>query len=173
MTAATAEPEVLSTREFVHHQLAVGGRIRVTVTSRASGEHLSLRIACKRRNTDGRGFVSRARRDGRVGLGAADVVFIDADDHALLEPAIGRIDMATGAWYAASWQDDPRADFYGWAGRSILRWARGEFPAFETQAEISLRSECSVCGKPLSDPASIARGLGPECYGAHTDSTHV
>lgn len=174
---AVAEPTEshadLVLREFVHDQLALGGRVRVTVTSRTSGQHLSLRIACKRRNPDGKGFVSRARRDGRVGLPNADVVFIDADDSAVLEPAIGRIDAATGAWFPARWQTDPRAEFYAWAGQAVIRWAEGRYPKFTQVAEISIRSECCVCGKALTDPESIARGLGPECFGDRTDSKHV
>jgi hypothetical protein len=39
-------------------------------------------------------------------------------------------------------------------------------------AEIKIASFCGRCGRPLSDPVSIDRGIGPECYGRGTGSQH-
>jgi hypothetical protein len=33
-------------------------------------------------------------------------------------------------------------------------------------------ARCGKCGRALTDPVSIARGIGPECYGASTGSAH-
>lgn len=33
---------------------------------------------------------------------------------------------------------------------------------------LPVRAACSVCGQPLSDPISVERGIGPECYHRRT-----
>ena len=40
------------------------------------------------------------------------------------------------------------------------------------QFEISESDHCGKCGKELTDPVSIARGIGPTCLGAETGSEH-
>ena len=39
-----------------------------------------------------------------------------------------------------------------------------------------MQPQCKKCGRPLKDPTSIARGMGPECagmVGGHRKSTHT
>lgn len=32
---------------------------------------------------------------------------------------------------------------------------------------------CNICGKPLTDPVSVERGIGPECYGSQKRREHA
>jgi len=40
--------------------------------------------------------------------------------------------------------------------------------AFVNLPAITLVPQCLICGKALTDPASMARAIGPECYGSST-----
>jgi hypothetical protein len=162
-------------REAISKALMIGGRARVTVTSKATGKHLTVMLAAKKRGEDGR-FISRALKAGRVGLPEADVVFADGGDSAW-DGWIGRFDPKTGEWRSPKSYDDERGPQYRWAAQSVLRYAVSMDEAwvaqFEGQAEVALASECCVCGKALTDPESIDRGIGPECYGKLTKSSHA
>lgn len=171
MTGATLVPEAtLTSRERVARALRDGGRARVTVKSRASGKHLTVRLACKKRGADGR-LISRARKEGRVGFADADVMFADAADAACGDLA-AYLNCQTGEWHDRE-MDDPRGPHYTWAARHVLAWALDGDPLFEKQAEVALASECCVCGKQLTTPTSIERGIGPECFGKATSDQHV
>jgi hypothetical protein len=63
-----------------------------------------------------------------------------------------------------------------------IGWAKGSNPNYglrerlnrtlddgffdEFKPSMILSHHCMLCGKPLSDPASMARMIGPECYGS-------
>lgn len=158
-------------RERVARALEEGGRARVTVTSKSSGKHLTIRIAAKRRGEDGR-FVSRARKDGRVGIGEADAVFVDGGDRAF-SGWVSTLYLDSGEWRDPKVDEDERAPLYRWAAHRVFAWATKGDAAFDEQATVQLADECSVCGKALTDPESIADGIGPECKGKLTASTHV
>lgn len=161
----------VDTRARVRAALMDGGRARVTVTSRSTGKHLTVRLACKTKGIDGR-FVSRARIAGRVGYEDAVVVFCDADDLAVQGWAAS-LWIESGSWTEPKVVEDERMRHYAWAARRVVAWALDGDPAFDEMAEVELASECSHCGRPLSDPESISRGVGPECYGRSTGSEHV
>jgi hypothetical protein len=38
---------------------------------------------------------------------------------------------------------------------------------------VQVESRCGRCTRQLTDPVSIARGIGPECFGRDTGSRHV
>lgn len=52
------------------------------------------------------------------------------------------------------------------AARAILRAARGQEPT----NDILPSTYCFRCGKPLTDPVSIERHIGPDCFGKITGS---
>lgn len=179
MSAVLDSPtEVLSSHDRVARALRDGGRARVTVTSRATGRHLTVKLACKVRGDDGR-FVSRARRDGRVGFDEADAVFADSSDTALQDEWLGTFWTDTASWAAPhNPGSDERVPAYQWAARAVLRWAMADADSevaakFDADAEAVLAEECARCGKSLVDPESVARGLGPECAGHATESVHA
>lgn len=165
------EVGTLPVREQVARALREGGRARATITSRSSGKHLTIRVACKRRGPDGR-FISRARTDGRVGIELADAVFVDGGDYAF-GGWVGTLYLDSGEWRSPKQWDDPRGPHYLWAAQALIQWALTGSERFAEQAEVALAEECSVCGKTLTDPVSIERGVGPECLGKITGSQHV
>lgn len=160
-----------SVRDALRQALEVGGRARVTVTSKATGKHLTVMLACKRRGADGR-FISRARTEGRVGLKDAAVMFADGGDSAW-GGYVGRLDFTTGEWRTPRSFTDPRGPQYAWAARRVFAWATGRDDGFEAQAEVALAAECAVCGRALTDPLSLERLVGPECFGKQTSSEHA
>lgn len=56
--------------------------------------------------------------------------------------------------------DDPRAKAAGWALGNILERKR-----IPDGLELWHEGRCGRCARLLTDPVSIARGLGPECAG--------
>lgn len=170
-TYASPPDLVPASQAGIADALLVGGRVRVTVTSKETGKHLSVRLTCKRRKDDGVGYISRARKEGRVGIPHADVVFADADDLALAGE-VGRVYLPSGQWQAAKRDDDPRVPHYAWAAQKVLAWAAGSFD-LPAVADVEVQTECCVCGKRLTDPVSIERQTGPECWGKVTGSSHV
>lgn len=165
------QPELIdATRQMVADALEIGGRVRVTVTSKETGKYLSIRLSCKARKPDGKGYISRARKEGRVGISHADVVFADADDLALAGE-VGRLYVRSGQWYGAD-RPEPRAGHYEWAAHQVLSWAAGGFD-LPAVADVQMQTECCICGHRLNSPTSIERGIGPECWGKVTGDKHV
>lgn len=149
-------------REKLRALLVEGGRARVTVRSLASGRHVTLSFAAKKRE-DGR-WASRATRAGRVGMADAACVFID--DHA--GEAVARFDPRSGEFSAKTEETAPL-----WTARRLLHWVGQGADNLTDLAEVFVALECAMCGKRLSDPESIERGIGPECYGLRTRSRHA
>jgi len=50
-------------------------------------------------------------------------------------------------------------DAFEWFCRHFTEWDR---------IELWHHGECSMCGRRLTDPKSIERGIGPTCYEAHS-----
>jgi hypothetical protein len=172
MSATMAPP---STREKVAEALKLGGRARVTVTSKASGQHLTILLTAKKRDEEGR-FISRTRIAGRVGIEEADVLFADAAD-AAWGGYVARFDFETGEWRWPKSYDDERGPHYLWAAKAIMQVVVSDDETvgarFDNQCDVALASECCVCAKALTDPESIERGIGPECANRATKSKHV
>ena len=155
-------------RSQVRQALEDGGRVRVTVTSKATGRHLTVRLACKVKGEDGR-WISRARLDGRVGYSECDAVFADGGDQ-VFGGWIATYYPGSSRWFVPPHPDAPLG--YEWSAKQVIAWALGG-GQLEDVAEVAVASECSYCGKGLTDPQSIERGIGPECYGRHTKSRHA
>lgn len=141
--------------------LREGGRATVTVTSAKTGSHVTVTLLTRVR--DGEKWVSRARKDGRVGILDADV--LEVRDTALEYPEnyIGRLYCDTGEWRPGKGADRARV----WTAERVIAAARsGQALAHD----LKVASECSCCGRELTDPVSIDRGIGPECLGHVTGS---
>lgn len=171
------EDDMLPVRDRVARALRDGGRARVTVTSRATGRHLTVKFAAKAKGEDGR-YISRARKAGRVGIEQADTVFVDVGDDAVLaSDYVGCYFPGSEIWSFPDTQDE-RLPSYQWAARRVLEWALSPADSprvtrFDADAEAALAAECHRCGRPLTDPISLRRGVGPECAGKATASEHV
>lgn len=157
-------PEYVQTdSDGILKALTEGGRAEITLRSYRTGEHVTLLFAAKAKGPDGR-YISRATRAGRVGL--AESHKIDVTDPGLEWPdaKIGARLTGTGRWYGDT--ADMARD---WAARAILEYAFYNTNLAE-KAEVLLATRCAYCGKKLTDPVSVARGVGPECFGRATGS---
>lgn len=154
-----------ASRERVRAALEVGGLALITVRSKTTGTHVTLRFAGKKKDADDQ-WVSRAKEEGRVGLkeGAA-ALFVDDPDLDWPHSSVGAFWTGTGEWRPKRNADSARA----WAAQHVLTWALSSY-ALEEQADVMISVRCSVCGHRLRDPESIERGVGPECYGKRTGS---
>lgn len=161
---AAGQPHgVVADPERVRHALEHGGRAVVTVRSWKSGKHVTIVLVARKRRPEGSGWVPRNTSAGRVGIGEADA--IEARDPELEYPDnyVGRFYLDTGEWRAGKDADGARV----WTAERVIAYA---LAGQDLQSEVFLASQCSYCGKQLTDPESIERGIGPECYGKHTKS---
>lgn len=131
------------------------GRLTVTVTSRKTGRHVTLRFrACDKEQ----GWQT-------VPFDAATHVFIDDYD----DERLATFYPKAGVLFF----DDTANEAARWTVAAVLRYLAGCFADFERVAEIVAEDSCGKCGLPLTDPVSIARGFGPDCFGALTKSRHA
>lgn len=145
----------LDTRIPVNKYLA-NGRVRVTLTSKVTGEHITLRLRCKNRQIKGRyiSFEQAAILVADAGQGGHDMVgFVKVlSPNPVVIPNKGA--------------DAARV----WAFEKLWHYCRtGEL---HPQLDLDIMSFCGRCSRELNDPISIERGLGPECYGERTGSKH-
>lgn len=159
ITTAEIPDTIAADAAQVGRMLTLGGYADITVRSRATGEHVTLTFTCKKRGENGR-FISRATKAGRVGLLDADVIFIDRYDElvASYNPHTGLFRHARASTPATRW-----------TAEKLLAWIQEGFP-IEAQAEVVVATRCACCHRKLTDPESVARGLGPECAGRPTGS---
>lgn len=132
-------------------RMLAAGTVTVTVTSAKTGKHISVRIDCCRR-TD---------RWERVPFAQASHVFINEEPQGT---RIGTFYPRDGVWRPARGFVDPALD---WAATHSLRAAMGDAAP---QARFQESNQCGRCRRDLSDPVSIERGIGPECWGKLTGS---
>lgn len=160
----SAREQVEASSGRLRSALENGGRAVVTVRSRATGEHVTVAFSAKKRDPAG-GWLSRATLEGRVGIGDADMLYVDDPTLPWPEGKVGSVDLSTGEWRDAQGADPARV----WAAQKAFAWAAGSFD-LEAQAEVFMSLECNFCGHRLTDPVSIERGIGPECFGRLTGS---
>lgn len=137
-------------------QLAAG-RLTVTFTSATTGEHITIK-AKSRKVVDGNWVASN--------LEDAKVIFFSVPN------AGGGWDDKVGKFtYGKGFVAEPGADpARVFCAKQLVVFAEGrELPSgLRAQEE----DRCGKCGRALTDPISIARGIGPECYGSDTGSKH-
>lgn len=150
-------------RSRISNALFDGGRLIATVRSRRTRRHVTVRLTAKKR--EGEGWVSRARIEGRVGIDEASAIFADDPTEVWPDGRLGTFWTETGEWKPARDAEPNRC----WAAFAVLRYGLGMLD-LEEDAEVFLAAECSYCGKPLTDPESVKRGTGPECFGRSTRS---
>jgi hypothetical protein len=131
------------------------GRVTVTVTSRRTGRHVTLRFrAC-----------DKERSWQTVPFDEATHVFIDDYD----DERIATFYPKGGVLFF----DETANEAARWTVQAVLRYLAGCNPKFLDLAEIVAEDACGKCGLPLTDPESIERGFGPDCYGMLTKSRHA
>jgi hypothetical protein len=139
------------------------GNVVVTVKSKSTGEHITVKLASRLKNDSGRG-----KKWQPVGPDQASHIFasVRSADAAGWDDKIGTYYPRNGRFY----EDDKADPARVWAASAVMQWLCGN--ADETRAIYQESSECGRCGKKLTDPVSIERGIGPECWGKVTGSQH-
>ncbi len=142
-------------------RMLAAGDVRVTVTSKDSGQHITIRFKAFAKN-DGPG-----KRWKRVPLDQASHVFVEVPSASgEWSDKVGTFYPKSGKWFTDDNATAPRV----WAADHAARWLSGDSPS--TQAHYLEESRCGKCARELTDPVSIERGLGPHCYGEDTGSQH-
>lgn len=140
-------------------RMLAAGRLTVTFTSEQSGEHITITAKCRKPGENG-GPWTACRLD------EAKVVFLSVPN-----AGGGWDDKVAKVTAARGFVADPRADRPRvFCAQMLLAFAQGkEMPHGLVAQE---EDRCGKCGRALTDPVSIARGIGPDCYGAETGSKH-
>lgn len=159
--------QVLIDAPRLREVMALGGRAEITVRSLKSDQHVRVTLAAKKRGEDGR-FISRAKSAGRVGTEDADVIFANDPARDFMSSGLAKL-CRTGKFAGRIFKDTQDAN-RAWTAQMLLQAVTGEREDFPESAEVFLASKCCACGKTLSDPESIIRGIGPECRGKSTGS---
>jgi hypothetical protein len=132
------------------------GRVTVTFTS-PSGQHITITAK------------SRAKIDDRwqgVPLAKATILFFEVPNHDNgFNDKVGKLTGRGG--FVADRNADPARVY---CAKMLLAYVAGRPtpPSLVIQEE----NRCGKCGRELTDPVSIERGIGPECYGQATGSSH-
>jgi hypothetical protein len=142
------------------------GDVRVTVTERGGGDHITIRFKAILDNREGEG-----RNWLRVPLNEATHVFIEVPNASGDWPdKIGVFYPRTGKFFEDTNADPERIE----AATLAARWLNEGEERKPRVGNHRLQEEsyCGVCGRLLTDPESIDRGIGPECFGRQTGSHH-
>lgn len=140
-------------------RMLTAGDVRVTVTSKSTGRHITVRF---------KAFAKNGRWE-RVPLAEATHLFIEVPNQSESEYGNDKV----GTFYpdrVAFYRDDNCSDARYWAARNAALWLLGE--ECSDQATYLEENRCGVCARTLTDPVSIRRGIGPTCYGQGTGSEH-
>lgn len=131
---------------------------RLTLTFRSpTGQHIT--ITAKARGTDESGkWVGTS-------LAEAKVVFVEVPNDGGWNDKVGKITRRAG--FVADRNADPARVY---CAEMMLRYVAGQ--SLPPSLEVFEADRCGKCGRQLTDPVSIERGIGPECYGAMTGSQH-
>jgi hypothetical protein len=144
------------------------GRVSVSITSKRTQEHITVRFKCCKDNREGEG-----KNWPQVPFMEATHIFIDVPRPEGFGDKIGTFYPGSGKFYADRNADSARV----WAASAIARWVSCGDDAdvlrpILDRVEITEESRCGMCGAELTDPESIARGIGPHCFGKLTESQH-
>src|SRR5262245_36255176 len=140
-------------------RMRAGGRLSATVKSLKTGDHITVNIKCMTPPQSGRGWKKASWSDGVCAFISVTNVFRrDYNDK------VGHINLRQGKFVEAKGADPTHV----WAAKQVLAYAFG----METNVNCEIHEEerCGCCGRALTDPESIERGIGPECYGKQTGS---
>ncbi len=139
------------------------GRLLSTVVSAKTGVHVTVRLTAKRPPRP------NERRWQPCSFQKAQMIFADIPrDSALLSgPSPGAYIPGEQVFRENRGADRNQV----WSALFALRSAA----AMERSPDAYVLQgvNCLHCGRELTDPESITRGLGPECYGKATKSQHL
>jgi uncharacterized protein DUF6011 len=137
-------------------RFVLAGAARVTLVSKKSGDRFTYRITTTTPNADG--------RESPV---SHFVNVLTGPDNNGSYSYVGHIFRFTDYTHGKPEKvkvpaDAPSAKAWFWFWQKIIR--DGRRPE-DLGVEVWHEGRCGACGRVLTVPESIARGLGPECYG--------
>lgn len=150
-------------------RMLAAGDVRVTVKMVKNGEHITYRFKCFADNRERQYDPESSKNWVRCPLALATHVFIEVptpDDDGWADK-VGTFYPRTGRFYADNNADALRVRHACHAAM----WLNGD-EKDNSLLEYREESRCGACGRALTDPVSIERGIGPECYGKQTGSQH-
>lgn len=135
-------------------RMLLAGGIEATATL-DSGQHVTVQIRTRKRS--GRGWTNAAlgEQDSRTSI-------------SVLGSKIGWLNVAADGSLLLSLRT--RRLEYRVAIEAIFQYAAGRSTG---TTRVQEASRCGRCFRTLTDPVSIDRGIGPECFGRDTGSQHV
>lgn len=153
-------------------RMLLAGGIKATVTL-PDREHVTLHVRARRRNPSNarwencgladRGALAKVRagRSGTV-IGTIYPVLDSAN------PANLRSVLGVSVVYRSGVSEAVKNAVY-----QLFRLASGDGGGWYEGYLCVVADRCGRCGRELTDPISIDRGIGPECYGRSTGSRHA
>lgn len=152
-------------------RMMAAGRCKVTLTRDGTDDHITVLFQAVADNRD-RTYDPQQNKNW-VDCEMADATHLFAE---VPTPSGGWNDKIgtyypksrDGRWYDADHADPTRVRAAFLAAWWIQKAESKTVWGFTFQEAI----ECGVCGLELSDPVSVARGIGPTCYGRLTGSHH-
>lgn len=138
-------------------RMLAGGRLTVTMTSKRTNQHITLEFTSKKEQKHG------FPKWKPVLFAEASHVFVKTNG----EDRVGTYYPNSQYFYAARDADPARV----WAAEQTL-YAVTKGLLETDKFTLKEANYCGKCGRELTDPVSIERGLGPDCYGAVTGSMH-
>lgn len=148
-------------------RMLAAGRVKVTVTSRDTNEHITVLFKAFADNRD-KQFKANGKRWEPCVLDEATHVFVEVPNQGEWNDKVGTFYPRNGRWYDADNADPART----WAAKAAAWWLTNEQYSASGTATFQEQDECARCGLELTDPVSIARGIGPICLGKMTGSQH-
>jgi hypothetical protein len=173
-TQLTFPPFLDADKETRAGRMLAEGDVRVTVTDSRSDEHITVRFKALLDNRPQSGERPRAddnRNWLRVPLKEASHVFIEVPRAGGEWPdKVGSFYPRTGRFFSDDNADPERVR----AAMTVARWLNEGRDASDRIGRYRLQEEdyCGICGHQLTDPESIDRGIGPECFKKETNSKH-
>jgi hypothetical protein len=158
-------------------RMMLAGRVKVTCASEKHNWHITVALKCFADNRNRQFDAEKQKNWVECQLADATHIFVEVPrpDGGYADK-IGTFYPRSNRWYDADNADPQRvhvAQLIGhwlcghWDGENIVTGNEMYGPLSFLEAE-----ECGVCGRELTDPESISRGIGPICFGRMTDSQH-
>lgn len=139
-------------------RMLAAGNVSVTFRSAATGQHITIRAKCRKPDENNKWV--------NCPLAEAKVVFLSVPNAGGgWDDKVGKVTRAKG--FVADPNTDRAREF---CARQLLAYVQGK--DMPNGLEALEESRCGKCWRQLTDPVSIERGIGPECYGAETGSVH-
>ena len=132
------------------------GRVSVTFKS-PTGSHITILAKCRTITESGKWVQSP--------IAEAKVIFLEVPNSDGWNDKVGKFTRSKG-FVADSSADEARI----FCAKQLLAYVQGQ--PTNPNLEILEEDTCGRCGRQLTDPVSIQRGIGPECYGKITGSQH-